>query len=78
MIDGSGFLQEYMKNKMLEDQGEIAFNPLKFFGGDPLKQRKELDEGTLTEEEIDTGLDVGDALLRRRLEQQRMLEQLGL
>ena len=78
MIDGSGFLQEYMKGKLLEDQGEIAFNPFKFFGGEPLKQREKLEEGTLTEEEIDTGLGVGNALLRRRLEQQRMMEQLGL
>ena len=78
MIDGSGFLQEYMKNKILEDQGEIAFNPFKYFTGKPLEQREKLDEGTLTPEEIDTGLGVGDALLRRRLEQQRMMEQLGL
>ena len=63
MIDGSGFLQEYMKNKVLADQGEIVFNPFKFFGGEPLKQRGKLEEGTLTEEEeIDTGLGVGNAL----------------
>ena len=78
MIDGSGFLQEYMKNKILEDQGEIAFNPLKFFGGDPLDQRKKLDEGTLTEEEIDTGAGIGDLLMRQRLREQEIREQLGL
>tara|TARA_Y100000992_G_scaffold261804_1_gene197326 strand:+ start:118 stop:354 length:237 start_codon:yes stop_codon:yes gene_type:complete len=78
MIDGSDFLQAYMKNKILEDRGEIAFNPFKFFGGEPLKQREKLDEGTLTEEEIDTGLGVGDQLLQRRLMQQRMMEELGL
>ena len=78
MIDGSGFLQEYMKNKILEDQGEIAFNPFKFFGGEPLKQREKLDAGTLTEEEIDTGSEVGDAIMRRNLKLQQMLEQLGI
>jgi|TARA_R100000030_G_scaffold98533_1_gene88589 hypothetical protein len=78
MIDGSGFLQEYMKGKLLEDQGEIAFNPFKFFGGDPLDQRKKLDEGTLTEEEIDTGSEVGDAIMRRNLKLQQMREQLGI
>ena len=78
MIDGSGFLQEYMKNKILEDQGEIAFNPFKFFGGEPLKQREKLDEGTLTEEEIDTGSEVGDAIMRRNLKLQQMREQLGI
>lgn len=78
MIDGSGFLQEYMKNKILEDQGEIAFNPFKFFGGEPLKQREKLDEGTLTEEEIDTGSKVGDAIMRRNLKLQQMREQLGI
>lgn len=78
MIDGSGFLQEYMKNKILEDQGEIAFNPFKFFGGEPLKQREKLDEGTLTEDEIDTGLGVGDAIMRRNLQLQQMREQLGI
>ena len=67
-----------MKNKILEDQGEIAFNPFKFFGGEPVKQREKLDEGTLTEEEIDTGSEVGDAILRRRLKQKRMMEQLGI
>lgn len=78
MIDGSGFLQEYMKNKILEDQGEIAFNPFKFFGGEPLKQREKLEEGTLTEEEIDTGSEVGDAIMRRNLKLQQMREQLGI
>ena len=78
MIDGSGFLQEYMKNKILEDQGEIAFNPFKFFGGEPLKQREKLDEGILTEEEIDTGSAVGDAIMRRNLKLQQMREQLGI
>ena len=78
MIDGSGFLQAYIKNKILDDRGEIALNPFKFFGGEPLKQREKLDEGTLTEEEIDTGLGVGDQLLQRRLMQQRMMEELGL
>ena len=78
MIDGSGFLQEYMKGKLLEDQGEIAFNPFKFFGGDPLDQRKKLDEGTLTEDEIDTGSEVGDAIMRRNLKLQQMREQLGI
>ena len=78
MIDGSGFLQEYMKNKVLADQGEIAFNPLKFFGGEPLKQREKLDAGTLTEEEIDTGSEVGDAIMRRNLKLQQMREQLGI
>ena len=73
----NGFLQEYMKNKILEDQGEIVFNPFKFFGGEPLKQREKLEEGTLTEEEIDTGLGVGNAICGG-LEQQRMREQLGL
>ena len=78
MIDGSGFLQEYMKNKILQDQGEIAFNPFKFFGGEPLKQREKLDAGTLTEEEIDTGSEVGDAIMRRNLKLQQMREQLGI
>ena len=71
MIDGSGFLQEYMKNKVLADQGEIVFNPFKFFGGEPLKQREKLEE-VLTEE-IDTGLGVGNALWGTS-EQQRMME----
>ena len=51
------------------NQGEMAFNPLKFFGGEPVKQRDMIDEGTLEEDQIDTGLGVGDAILRRRLEQ---------
>ena len=78
MIDGSGFLQEYMKDKILENQGEIAFNPFKYFSGEPLEQREKLDEGTLTEEEIDTGLNVGDAIMRRELKLQQMREQLGI
>ena len=77
MIDGSGFLQEYMKNKILEDQGEIAFNPFKYFTGEPLDQREKLDEGTLTEEEIDTGFGISDMILRRRLQEEQMRKQLG-
>ena len=76
MIDGSGFLQEYMKNKVLEDQVKLLSIHLDISVENRLNNAK--NEENLTEEEIDTGLGVGDAILRKRLEQQRMMEQLGL
>tara|TARA_Y100000004_G_scaffold109142_1_gene122398 strand:- start:478 stop:711 length:234 start_codon:yes stop_codon:yes gene_type:complete len=77
-MSDNDFLQQFMEKNEMLNQGEMAFNPLKFFGGEPVKQRDMIDEGTLEKDEIDTGSSVSDMILRRRLEQKRMMEQLGL
>jgi len=77
-MNEDAFLQQYMRDFAGLNQDNIAFNPFKFFGGNPLEQSDKLREGTLTEDEIDTGLGVGDAILQRRLRQKQMMEQLGL
>ena len=73
---GKDFLAEYLQKGGME-QGETAFNPFKFFGGQAVEQGDKAREGELMEEP-DTGLGVGNAILRRRQRQMEMMKELGL
>jgi|TARA_B100000073_G_scaffold232592_1_gene194352 hypothetical protein len=70
------FLNQYMQKRGME-QGEMAFNPFKFFGGQAVEQGEKARQGELMEEP-DTGLGVGNAILRRRQREAEMMKQLGL
>lgn len=71
---GKEFLADYLQKG---DQGEMAFNPLKFFGGQAVEQGEKARQGELMEEP-DTGLGVGNAILRRRQREAEMMKKLGL
>ena len=73
---GRDFLAGYLQKGGME-QGEMAFNPFKFFGGQAVEQAEKARQGELMEEP-DTGLGVGNAILRRRQREAEMMKQLGL
>jgi hypothetical protein len=73
---GKEFLAGYLQKGGME-QGETAFNPFKFFGGQAVEQGEKAREGELMEEP-DTGLGVGNAILRRRQREAEMMRQLGI
>jgi len=73
---GKDFLAEYLQKGGME-QGETAFNPFKFFGGQAVEQGDKAREGELMEEP-DTGLGVGNAILRRRQREAELMRQLGI
>lgn len=73
---GKAFLDQYRQKAGME-QSETAFNPFKFFGGQAVEQGDKAREGELMEEP-DTGLGVGNAILRRRQREAEMMKQLGL
>ena len=73
---GKDFLAGYLQKGGME-QGETAFNPFKFFGGQAVEQGEKAREGELMEEP-DTGLGVGNAILRRRQREAEMMRQLGI
>ena len=73
---GKAFLDQYRQKAGME-QGETAFNLLKFFGGQAVEQGDKAREGELMEEP-DTGLGVGNAILRRRQREAELMKQLGL
>jgi len=72
---GKDFLAGYLQKGM--DQGETAFNPLKFFGGKAMEQGDKAREGELMEEP-DAGLGAANNMLRYRQRQMEMIKQLGL
>ena len=73
---GKDFLAGYLQKGGME-QGETAFNPFKYFGGQAIDQADKAREGELMEEP-DTGLGVGNAILRRRQREAEMMRQLGI
>ena len=72
---GKAFLDQYMQKAGME-QGEMAFDPFKFFGGKAMKQGEEARQGELTEEP-DTGLATANNMVRYRQRQMEMMKELG-
>ena len=73
---GKDFLAGYLQKGGME-QGETAFNPFKFFGGQAVDQGEKARQGELTEEP-DTGLGTANQMLRYRQRQMEMMKQLGI
>lgn len=73
---GKDFLAGYLQKGGME-QGETAFNPLKYFGGQAIDQADKAREGELMEEP-DTGLGTTNQMLRYRQRQMEMMKQLGI
>ena len=73
---GKDFLAGYLQKGGME-QGETAFNPFKYFGGQAIDQADKAREGELMEEP-DTGLGTTNQMLRYRQRQMEMIKQLGL
>ena len=72
---GKDFLAGYLQKGGME-QGETAFNPFKFFGGQAVEQGEKARQGELMEEP-DTGLGAANSMLRYRQQQMEMMKQLG-
>lgn len=72
---GKEFLAGYLQKGGME-QGETAFNPFKFFGGQAVEQGEKARQGELMEEP-DTGLGAANSMLRYRQQQMEMMKQLG-
>lgn len=72
---GKAFLDQYRQKAGME-QGETAFNPFKYFGGQAIDQADKAREGELMEEP-DTGLDTANQMLRYRQRQMEMMKELG-
>jgi len=72
---GKAFLDQYMQ-KAGGEQGETAFNPFKYFGGQAMEQGDKARRGQL-EEEPDTGLGAANSILRARQKQMEQLRQMG-
>ena len=72
---GKDFLAGYLQKGGME-QGETAFNPFKYFGGQAIDQANKAREGELMEEP-DTGLDTANQMLRYRQQQMQMMKELG-
>ena len=72
---GKAFLDQYMQ-KAGAEQGETAFNPFKYFGGQAMEQGDKARRGQL-EEEPDTGLGAANSILRARQKQMEQLRQMG-
>lgn len=70
------FLDQYMQKRGME-QGEMAFNPFKYFGGQAIDQADKAREGELMEEP-DTGLGTTNQMLRYRQRQMQMMKDLGI
>jgi hypothetical protein len=73
---GKDFLSGYLQKGGME-QGDTAFNPFKYFGGQAIDQADKAREGELMEEP-DTGLGTTNQMLRYRQRQMEMIKQLGL
>ena len=73
---GKDFLAGYVQKGGME-QGETAFNPIKFFGGKAMEQGDKARHGELMEEP-DAGLGAANNMLRYRQRQMEMMKQLGL
>ena len=73
---GKDFLASYLQKGGME-QGETAFNPFKFFGGQAVEQGEKARQGELMEEP-DTGLGTANQMLRYRQRQMEMMKQLGI
>ncbi len=73
---GKDFLAGYLQKGGME-QGDTAFNPFKYFGGQAIDQADKAREGELMEEP-DTGLGTTNQMLRYRQRQMEMIKQLGL
>ena len=74
---GKAFLDQYKQKAGMVEQGETAFNPFKFFGGQAMEQADKARQGELMEEP-DTGLGAANSMLRYRQRQMEMMKQLGL
>ena len=72
---GKDFLAGYLQKGGME-QGETAFNPFKYFGGQAIEQADKAREGELMEEP-DTGLGTTNQMLRYRQRQMEMMKELG-
>tara|TARA_A100001515_G_scaffold29828_1_gene23258 strand:- start:453 stop:863 length:411 start_codon:yes stop_codon:yes gene_type:complete len=73
---GKDFLAGYLEKGGME-QGETAFNPFKYFGGQAVDQADKARQGELMEEP-DTGLGTANQMLRYRQRQMEMMKQLGI
>ena len=72
---GKDFLAGYLQKGGME-QGDTAFNPFKYFGGQAIDQADKAREGELIEEP-DTGLGTTNQMLRYRQRQMKMMKELG-
>ncbi len=72
---GKEFLAGYLQKGGMQ-QGETAFNPFKFFGGQAMEQGDKARAGELMEEP-DAGLGAANSILRARQQQMEMMKLLG-